>query len=55
MEEKKKSIWFQKLDLVLVYLIIFVVGISIVLVMTTYLNSKVKEFTDESVISETSK
>lgn len=47
MEEKKESIWFKKLDLVFVYTFIFFVGIAIVLMMTSYLNSKVKEFNGE--------
>ena len=46
--EKKESVLFKKLDLVFVYLIIFVVGIAIVLMMTSYLNDKVKEFSDEA-------
>lgn len=49
MEEKKDSILFKKLDLAFVYLFVFLVGIAIVLIMTTYLNNKVKEFSDESV------
>lgn len=46
MKGKKQSIWFKELDLVFVYLVIFVVGIIIVLSMTSYLNNKVKEFTE---------
>jgi len=46
--EKKESVLFKKLDLVFVYLIIFVIGIAIVLMMTSYLNDKVKEFSDEA-------
>jgi len=49
MEEKKESILFKKMDLAFVYLFVFLVGIAIILIMTTYLNNKVKEFTDESV------
>ena len=49
---KKKSILFKELDLVFVYTFIFFVGIAIVLVMTSYLNSKVKEFNHEIVSSE---
>ena len=47
--EKKKSIWFRELDLVFVYLIIFLVGVAIVLGMTSYLNNKVKEFNENSI------
>ena len=50
MEGKKESILFKKLDLAFVYLFIFIVGIAIVLIMTSYINSKVKEFTEESII-----
>lgn len=49
MEEKKESILFKKLDLAFVYLFIFIVGLAIVLIMTSYLNNKVKEFTEESI------
>lgn len=55
MEEKKQSIWFQKLDLAFVYLIIFIVGLSIVLFMTSYLNNKVKEFNQEAVVTVNNK
>ena len=47
MEEKKESVLFKKLDLVFVYTFIFLVGIAIVLMMTSYLNNKVKEFNSE--------
>lgn len=47
--EKKESILFKKLDLAFVYLFIFLVGIAIVLIMTSYLNSKVKEFNEEAI------
>ena len=49
---KKKSVLFKELDLIFVYTFIFFVGIAIVLVMTSYLNSKVKEFNHEIVSSE---
>lgn len=55
MKEKKQSIWFKKLDLAFVYLFIFLVGIAIVLIMTSYLNNKVKEFTEESLATAVSK
>ena len=45
--DKKESILFKKLDIAFVYLFIFLVGIAIMFAMTTYLNSKVKEFTEE--------
>ena len=47
--EKKQSILFKKLDLAFVYLFIFLVGIAIVLSMTSYLNNKVKEFNEETI------
>ena len=49
MEGKKESILFKKLDLAFVYLFIFIVGIAIVLIMTSYINNKVKEFSEEAV------
>ena len=51
-EGKKESILFKKLDLIFVYSFIFFIGIAIVLMMTTYLNNKVKEFNQEIVSSE---
>ncbi len=47
--QKKESFLFKKLDLAFVYLFVFLVGIAIVLAMTSYLNSKVKEFNDNSM------
>lgn len=47
--EKKESFLFKKLDLAFVYLFVFLVGIAIVLAMTSYLNNKVKEFNDSSM------
>ena len=48
METKKESSLFKRLDIAFVYLFIFLVGIAIVLGMTSYLNSKVKEFNESS-------
>lgn len=53
--KEKKSILFRNLDLAFVYLFIFLVGIAIVLLMTTYLNNKVKEFTTDSLAITLSK
>lgn len=52
MEEKKENILFKKLDLVFVYAFIFVIGIAIVLTMTSYLNNRVKEFNQEVVSTD---
>lgn len=49
MDNKKETVLFKRLDLAFVYLFIFLVGIAIVLLMTSYLNNKVKEFNDNSV------
>ena len=54
METKKESVLFKKLDLVFVYTFIFLVGIAIVLAMTSYLNNKVKEFNNEIVSTQQS-
>lgn len=51
--DKKENILFKKLDLAFVYLFIFLVGVAIVLTMTSYLNNKVKEFADDSVAVST--
>ena len=51
--EKKESFLFKKLDLAFVYLFIFLVGIAIVLGMTSYLNNKVKEFNENSIALST--
>ena len=47
--EKKGAVLFKKLDLAFVYLFVFLVGVAIVLMMTSYLNNKVKEFNDEAL------
>ncbi len=49
MENKKDSFLFKKLDLAFVYLFIFLVGVAIVLAMTSYLNDKVEQFNSESI------
>lgn len=51
--EKKVSVLFKKLDLAFVYLFIFLVGIAIVLTMTSFLNNKVKEFNEEAIAMST--
>ena len=48
-EEKKEKVLFKKLDIAFVYLFVFLVGIAIVLAMTSYLNTKVKEFSESSI------
>ena len=47
--EKKESLWFKKIDLAFVYLFVFLAGIAIVMIITSYLNNKVKEFNDETM------
>ena len=47
--EQKGNVLFKKLDLVFVYLFVFLVGVAIVLGMTSFLNDKVKEFNEEAV------
>lgn len=47
--EQKGNVLFKKLDLVFVYLFVFLVGIAIVLGMTSFLNEKVKEFTEDAI------
>ena len=47
--DKEKSVLFKKLDVAFVYLFIFLVGVAIVLGMTSYLNNKVKEFSENSI------
>ena len=53
--EKKENVLFKQLDLAFVYIFIFLVGIAIVLGMTSYLNNKVKEFTDGSIYTDVNK
>lgn len=47
--EQKGNILFKKLDLAFVYLFVFLVGVAIVLAMTSFLNDKVKEFTEDAI------
>ena len=47
--EQKGNILFKRLDLAFVYLFVFLVGVAIVLAMTSFLNDKVKEFTDDAI------
>lgn len=46
---KNKSVLFKNLNLVFVYAFIFIFGMIIVFVVTSYLNYKVKEFTESSI------
>lgn len=52
-KEQKENFLFKKLDLAFVYLFIFLVGIAIVLGMTSFLNSKVQEFNNNLMTVET--
>ena len=54
-EEKKKGILFKRMDLIFVYLFIFLVGIAVVLAMTSFLNNKVKEFNEDLAIAVSKK
>ena len=47
--EKKESVLFKRLDIAFVYLFVFLVGIAIILGMTSYLNNKVKEFNENAL------
>ena len=51
--EQKGNVLFKKLDLVFVYLFVFLVGVAIVLGMTSFLNEKVKEFTVDAIVMNT--
>ena len=51
--KQNENILFKKLDLAFVYLFIFFVGVAIVLAMTSFLNNKVKEFSEESMAIST--
>lgn len=51
-QESKGNILFKKLDLAFVYIFIFLVGVAIVLSMTSYLNNKVKEFSEGAVYTD---
>lgn len=48
--EQKGNLLFKKLDLVFVYLFVFLVGVAIILAMTSFLNDKVKEFTEDAIV-----
>ena len=45
--EKKDNILFKDLNLVLVYSVIFVIGLGIVFTMITYINHKVEQYNIE--------
>lgn len=56
MEEEKQtsvSIWHRDLNLVFVYVVIFLAGIVVVSIMTTILNNKVNEINNGSVYTDT--
>lgn len=56
MEEEKQtsvSIWHRDLNLVFVYVVIFLAGIVVVSIMTTILNNKVNEINNGSIYTDT--
>lgn len=55
MEEEKTSvsIWHRDLNLIFVYVVIFLAGIVTVSIMTTILNNKVKEITNGDIYTQT--
>lgn len=56
MEEKKEtsvSIWHRDLNLVFVYVVIFLAGLVVVSIMTTILNNKVNEVTNSGMYTNT--
>ena len=48
-QNKKGNILFKDLNLIMVYVVIFSVGLLIVFLMTNYLNNKVNEFTNSTI------
>ena len=56
MEEEKEtsvSIWHKDLNLVFVYVVVFLFGIVVVYIMTTVLNNKVEEINNGSIYENT--
>lgn len=56
MEEEKEtsvSIWHRDLNLVFVYVVIFLAGLVVVSIMTTVLNNKVNEINNGGVYTNT--
>ena len=51
MEEKKESILFKDMNLVFVYVVIFLFGLVTVFIMTNVINGKVEEI-NNSMISQ---
>lgn len=51
MEEPKQSVWHRNLNLVFVYVVIFLFGLVTIYIMTTILNNKVNEL-NESIYTE---
>ena len=49
MEEKTQSIWHRDLNLVFVYVVVFLFGLIVVFIMTSVLNKKVQELNSEFV------
>lgn len=49
MKQEKENFLFKKLDLAFVYIFIFLVGVAIVLAMTSYINNQVQEFSESTI------
>jgi len=50
-EEQKQSIWNKNLNLAFVYIFVLLFGLVVVFIMTTVLNNKVKEISEESYLT----
>jgi len=49
MDENKKTIWNRSLNLIVVYIAIFIIGLAIVGVMTNFLNSSIEDINTEYI------
>ena len=49
MEDKQQSIWHRDLNLVFVYIVVFLFGLVVVFIMTSVLNKKVQELNSEII------
>ena len=47
MEENQQSIWHRELNLVFVYVVVFLFGLVTVFIMTNVLNKRVQELNEE--------
>lgn len=49
MDENKNSIWNRSLNLIFVYIMVFLFGLALIGIMTNFLNNKIEDLNTEYI------